>query len=159
MDILLVGTYTQHDAPAVLEKQELGKGIYLIPYNEILGDVAGTPLIIQMQNPSWVCLMKNRLFAVSESEDAADSSDTGDSTETTTVDKQLVIYVGDNADDGSRYVTIDNKQVYTMSTDTLSAIIDKKASDLWSLIVNYQSVKTLDPVSYTHLTLPTKLEV
>ena len=46
MDILLVGTYTQHDAPAVLEKQELGKGIYLIPYNEILGDVAGTPLII-----------------------------------------------------------------------------------------------------------------
>ena len=62
MDILLVGTYTQHDAPAVLEKQELGKGIYLIPYNEILGDVAGTPLIIQMQNPSWVCLVKNRLM-------------------------------------------------------------------------------------------------
>ena len=86
----------------------------------------------------------------SESEDAADSSDTGDSTETTTVDKQLVIYVGDNADDGSRYVTIDNKQVYTMSTDTLSAIIDKKASDLWSLIVNYQSVKNLDQLQVTY---------
>lgn len=86
----------------------------------------------------------------SESEDATDSSDTGDSTETTTVDKQLVIYVGDNADDGSRYVTIDNKQVYTMSTDTLSAIIDKKASDLWSLIVNYQSVKTLDQLQVTY---------
>ena len=86
----------------------------------------------------------------SESEDAADSSDTGDSAETTTVDKQLVIYVGDNADDGSRYVTIDNKQVYTMSIDTLSAIIDKKASDLWSLIVNYQSVKTLDQLQVTY---------
>ena len=86
----------------------------------------------------------------SESEDAADSSDTGDSTEKTTVDKRLVIYVGDNADDGSRYVTIDNKQVYTMSTDTLSAIIDKKASDLWSLIVNYQSVKTLDQLQVTY---------
>ena len=86
----------------------------------------------------------------SESEDAADSSDTGDSTEKTTVNKQLVIYVGDNADDGSRYVTIDNKQVYTMSTDTLSAIIDKKASDLWSLIVNYQSVKTLDQLQVTY---------
>ena len=61
-----------------------------------------------------------------------------------------VIYVGDNADDGSRYVTIDNKQVYTMSTDTLSAIIDKKASDLWSLIVNYQSVKTLDQLQVTY---------
>ena len=86
----------------------------------------------------------------SESEAAADSSDDGDSTETTTVDKQLVIYVGDNADDGSRYVTIDNKQVYTMSIDTLSAIIDKKASDLWSLIVNYQSVKTLDQLQVTY---------
>lgn len=86
----------------------------------------------------------------SESEDAADSSDTGDSTETTTVDKQLVIYVGDNADDGSRYVTVDNKQVYTMSTDTLSAIIDKKASELWSLIVNYQSVKNLDQLQVTY---------
>ena len=86
----------------------------------------------------------------SESEAAADSSDDGDSTETTTVDKQLVIYVGDNADDGSRYVTVDNKQVYTMSTDTLSAIIDKKASDLWSLIVNYQSVKTLDQLQVTY---------
>ena len=86
----------------------------------------------------------------SESEDAADSSDDGNSTEATTVDKQLVIYVGDNADDDSRYVTVDNKQVYTMSTDTLSAIIDKKASDLWSLIVNYQSVKTLDQLQVTY---------
>lgn len=72
MDILLVGTYTQHDAPAVLEKQELGEGIYLIPYNETLGGVTGDPLIIRMQNPSWVCLVKNRLFAVSESEAAAE---------------------------------------------------------------------------------------
>lgn len=86
----------------------------------------------------------------SESEAAADSSDDEDSTETTTVDKQLVIYVGDNADDGNRYVTVDNKQVYTMSTDTLSAVIDKKASDLWSLIVNYQSVKTLDQLQVTY---------
>ena len=86
-----------------------------------------------------------------DSEEAEDSSsDNTDSAETTTIDKQLVIYVGDNADDGSRYVTVDNKQVYTMSTDTLSAIIDKKASDLWSLIVNYQSVKTLDQLQVTY---------
>ena len=74
-----------------------------------------------------------------------------DSTDsTTTVDKQLVIYVGDEAGDGSRYVTVDNKQIYTMSTDTLSAVIDKTPSDLWSLIVNYLSVKNLD-----QLRLPT----
>ncbi len=82
--------------------------------------------------------------------DSNDSTEDEDSTETTTVDKQLVIYVGDNADDGDRYVTVDNKQVYTMSTDTLSAVIDKKASDLWSLIVNYQSVKTLDQLQVTY---------
>ena len=86
-----------------------------------------------------------------DSEEAEDSSsDNTDSAETTTIDKQLVIYVGDNADDGNRYVTVDNKQVYTMSTDTLSAVIDKKASDLWSLIVNYQSVKTLDQLQVTY---------
>ncbi len=85
------------------------------------------------------------------SDDSTDSSsDDTDSTETTTVDKQLVIYVGDEAGDDDRYVTVDNKQVYTMSSDTLSAVIDKKASDLWSLIVNYQSVKTLDQLQVTY---------
>ena len=85
----------------------------------------------------------------SESNDTTDtdsSSEDADS-KTTTVDKQLVIYVGDEAGDGgdgSRYVTVDNKQIYTMSTDTLSAVIDKMPSDLWSLIVNYLSVKNLD---------------
>ena len=89
----------------------------------------------------------------SVSEDSsADSSDgsSSDGKKTTTVDKQQVIYVGDEAGDDSRYVTVDNKQVYTMSTDTLSAVIDKKASDLWSLIVNYQSVKTLDQLQVTY---------
>ena len=83
---------------------------------------------------------------------SADSSDgsSSDEKKTTTVDKQQVIYVGDEAGDDSRYVTVDNKQVYTMSTDTLSAVIDKKASDLWSLIVNYQSVKTLDQLQVTY---------
>lgn len=88
----------------------------------------------------------------SESGDSADTdsgSEDADS-KTTTVDKQLVIYVGDEAGDGSRYVTVDNKQIYTMSTDTLSAVIDKTPSDLWSLIVNYLSVKNLDQLQVTY---------
>ena len=88
----------------------------------------------------------------SESSDGADtdsSSEDADS-KTTTVDKQLVIYVGDEAGDGSRYVTVDNKQIYTMSTDTLSAVINKTPSDLWSLIVNYLSVKNLDQLQVTY---------
>ena len=85
----------------------------------------------------------------SESSDTTDtdsSSEDADS-QTTTV---VVIYVGDEAGDGSRYVTIDNKQIYTMSTDTLSAVIDKTPSDLWSLIVNYLSVKNLDQLQVTY---------
>lgn len=79
-----------------------------------------------------------------------DSSSEDEDSKTTTVDKQLVIYVGDEAGDGSRYVTVDNKQIYTMSTDTLSAVIDKTPSDLWPLIVNYLSVKNLDQLQVTY---------
>ena len=85
----------------------------------------------------------------SESSDTTDtdsSSEDADSKTTTVV----VIYVGDEAGDGSRYVTIDNKQIYTMLTDTLSAVIDKTPSDLWSLIVNYLSVKNLDQLQVTY---------
>ena len=85
-----------------------------------------------------------------DSTDASDDSSSSEDTKTTTVDKQLVIYVGDEAGDGSRYVTVDNKQIYTMSTDTLSAVIDKTPSDLWSLIVNYLSIKNLDQLQVTY---------
>lgn len=85
----------------------------------------------------------------SDTTDTDSSSEDADS-KTTTVDKQLVIYVGDEAGDGSRYVTADDKQIYTMSTDTLSAVIDKTPSDLWSLIVNYLSVKNLDQLQVTY---------
>ena len=85
-----------------------------------------------------------------DSTDASNDSSSSEDTKTTTVDKQLVIYVGDEAGDGSRYVTVDNKQIYTMSTDTLSAVIDKTPSDLWSLIVNYLSVKNLDQLQVTY---------
>ena len=85
-----------------------------------------------------------------DSTDASDDSSSSEDTKTTTVDKQLVIYVGDEAGDGSRYVTVDNKQIYTMSTDTLSAVIDKTPSDLWSLIVNYLSVKNLNQLQVTY---------
>ena len=98
---------------------------------------------------------ENDSTASESDSESSDTTDTDSSSEdadskTTTVDKQLVIYVGDEAGDGSRYVTIDNKQIYTMSTDTLSAVIDKTPSDLWSLIVNYLSVKNLDQLQVTY---------
>lgn len=98
---------------------------------------------------------ENDSTASESDSESSDTTDTDSSSEdadskTTTVDKQLVIYVGDEAGDGSRYVTVDNKQIYTMLTDTLSAVIDKTPSDLWSLIVNYLSVKNLDQLQVTY---------
>ena len=98
---------------------------------------------------------ENDSTASESDSESSDTTDTDSSSEdadskTTTVDKQLVIYVGDEAGDGSRYVTVDNKQIYTMSTDILSAVIDKTPSDLWSLIVNYLSVKNLDQLQVTY---------
>ena len=50
----------------------------------------------------------------SDSTDASDDSSSSEDTKTTTVDKQLVIYVGDEASDGSRYVTVYNKHLYQL---------------------------------------------
>lgn len=77
MNILVAGTYTERSAPAVTEDQELGKGIYLIPFHKGSGSVAGRPLIVHACNPSWVCMVKNRLFAVCEREDAAEIVECG----------------------------------------------------------------------------------
>ena len=77
MDILVAGTYTERSAPAVTEDQKLGKGIYLIPFHKGSGSVAGRPLIVHACNPSWVCMVKNRLFAVCEREDAAEIVECG----------------------------------------------------------------------------------
>ena len=87
--------------------------------------------------------------AVETSEDTASDSTEGsdsasgdeDSSEEKTkmVDKQLTILVGNEADDSDRYVMVnDSNEVYTMSTDTLSALIDKSEEDFWDMTVSYR---------------------
>lgn len=78
---------------------------------------------------------------VSEDDNAEDS---GESEEKPQVEKQLVIYVGDEID-GNRYVKVnDSKQVYTIPETSLTDIIDKNISDFYSLTVNYLTVNNLD---------------
>lgn len=95
----------------------------------------------------------------SETEDAA--SDEAESTEasgdedaaseeeepeTITVDKELVIYVGDETE-GSRYVKVnDSAQVYTITEDSLADILDNTVEDFYNLTVSYLSVNDLDHV-------------
>ncbi len=77
-----------------------------------------------------------------DSEKSADEESTEDNA--VTVDKEITIYVGDETD-GDRYVKVnDSDQVYTVTTDSLSAILDSNASDFYSMSVNYVSVNDLD---------------
>ena len=88
-----------------------------------------------------------------ESEDASSDDETVESAEDTDaeeeaepemVDAQLVIKVGNVADDGNRYVMVnDSNEVYTMSEDTLSALTDKSEEDFWDMTVSYVSVNNL----------------
>ena len=73
-------------------------------------------------------------------------SDDEDSSEEETkmADKQLTILVGNETDDSSRYVMVnDSNQVYAMSTDTLSALTDKSEEDFWDMTVSYVSLNSL----------------
>ena len=73
-------------------------------------------------------------------------SDDEDSSEEETkmADKQLTILVGNETDDSSRYVMVnDRNEVYTMSTDTLSALTDKSEEDFWDMTVSYVSLNSL----------------
>lgn len=76
------------------------------------------------------------------SEESAE--DTEEETKEQIVDRQLVLKIGDLCSDG-RYVNLDGtKEVYTMSEDTLSQILDKKVSDFWNLTVNYVPVTDME---------------
>ena len=73
-------------------------------------------------------------------------SDDEDSSEEETkmADKQLTILVGNKTDDSNRYVMVnDSNEVYTMSTDTLSALTDKSEEDFWDMTVSYVSLNSL----------------
>lgn len=80
-----------------------------------------------------------------EKDSEADSEEAEDEEpETVTVDKELVIYVGDQTDD-SRYVKVnDSNEVYTISEDSLTDILDSTMEDFYDLTVSYLSVNNLE---------------
>ena len=67
-----------------------------------------------------------------------------DEQETQTVEKTLTIYVGDETGD-DRYVKVDDsKEVYTITKDSLTDILDSTMSDFYNLTVSYVSSNDLD---------------
>lgn len=90
--------------------------------------------------------------ANTDAEEASEKQDSTESSEKTEesaseedkTEKQLVIYVGDETE-GSRYVKVnDSNQVYTVAEASLTEILDKKASDFYSLTVSYLSLNNLE---------------
>lgn len=62
--------------------------------------------------------------------------------------KQLTIYIGDEAEDDTRYVSVnDSNQVYTISEESLSAFLGKENSDFLDLTVSYLSINNLSQLS------------
>ena len=87
-----------------------------------------------------------------ESEDLETAED-ADATEPATemVDRQLVIYIGDQASDGGRYVRVDNSnEIYTISEDSLDSFIGKTNEDFWDMTVSYLSVNNLEKLSVNY---------
>ena len=77
-------------------------------------------------------------------EDSSNADSSEDEQETQTVEKTLTIYVGDETGD-DRYVKVDDsKEVYTITKDSLTDILDSTIADFYSLTVNYVSVNDLD---------------
>lgn len=67
-----------------------------------------------------------------------------DEQETQTVEKTLTIYVGDETGD-DRYVKVDDsKEVYTITKDSLTDILDSTMSDFYSMTLSYVSANDLD---------------
>lgn len=80
----------------------------------------------------------------SEDADVSDEDSSEDEQETQTVEKTLTIYVGDETGD-DRYVKVDDsKEVYTITKDSLTDILDSTMSDFYNLSVSYVSVNDLD---------------
>ena len=81
----------------------------------------------------------------SENTELSEDSEESESETTTMIDCQIKILVGNEADEESRYVMIDgNNEVYTMTTEILSTVMDKDVSSMWDMTVNYISKDDLD---------------
>lgn len=71
--------------------------------------------------------------ADSTEEEISDASET----ETITVEKELVLLIGNQKEDGTYYVTTEGSaEVHTLSQDTVEAVLGTEASEYWDLAVS-----------------------
>lgn len=62
-------------------------------------------------------------------------------------DKSITLKIGSKTEeDDNYYVTTDNKEIYTMTADSLENLIDQSVSDYWNLKVNYYAVTDIQTI-------------
>lgn len=90
----------------------------------------------------------------SDGEDPAGTSQTEGSEEesgTTTVEKELILYVGGKDETGDYYVKVEgSSEVHTMSSDSIDEILGKTAEEYWSLVIGSVPVDSITGLSVTY---------
>ena len=77
----------------------------------------------------------------------AEESSQNETEEPEMIEKHLKIAVGNETEDGDRYVCVnDSNQIYTLSSDTLSSYLDKTEEDLWDMAVKSVAMAELEKV-------------
>lgn len=86
--------------------------------------------------------------------DASSSSSSGADSEeetTVTVEKDLVLLVGSQNEEGNYYVTMEGSgEVHTITGDTIDSILDTSAADYWSLYVSPVTVTDIKSMDVTY---------
>lgn len=93
--------------------------------------------------------------------ETSDDAETSDSTEeenseeseaeTVTVEKQLVLLIGNQNEDGNYYATMQGSQeVHTLSQDTVESILGTEASEYWDLAVSPVTVTDIRSLDVTY---------
>ena len=89
-----------------------------------------------------------------ESDSDANTDDTDDSGETTTetVDRELVLYVGNiNETDGNYYVRLgDSGELHGISQASLDTLMNGKAFDYWKTSIDSMTISDLDHLDVTY---------
>lgn len=84
-------------------------------------------------------------------ESQAEETDIEQSDAKEMVKKELKLYVGSEAENDSRYVRVnDSTEIYMISNETLSSLLDKTSADFWDMTVNYLSANELDQLQVTY---------
>lgn len=79
------------------------------------------------------------------------TADDSEEETTVTVEKDLVLLIGSQNEEGNYYVTTEgSKEVHTMTESTVSSILDVSASDYWSLSVSPVTVTEIRSMDVTY---------